>query len=593
MMPEASQRLVSSVNRILGFLKKSRNAPLLLEIVSPLPNLNLHSTLKDTEAQIRRRCLKDFQDLPLFRFTSPTVSNDLVRALYPAGTGLKQLKSAPITKSQVNHSVLYKCYTALPEPGVGHLQIDNFEEFMAQMFNNRVFSRPNLLSSSTFHLYDELFLLKQYTNAIQYRKDHLTKLFHITRDMEDANIPLSDYERRQMVYMMFYKDRPDILRNIESFRSHSPKRSIQPQLDAIVPSFSWETYRELVKLNASSMNDIEYLNTLLFCALRHSNWKAEKDILSRIKSTEFSRDTFKILLDNHGMHRRHNSFETHLKALSQNHLHLLDSKLLDIILRSLVELGYADLCSVLISPFLMHDDKSLKTDDYFLKQLTYSDRKKYSAYLRGYDAMPDKLQMKIIPTMNTAAPLLCHYCASGAPFEDIMNLLYTIENEWGLPLSSLMFRYIFHAFTTLNYGCEELEFATMKLIEQHDQYNASDSWIKERFNETSFPANANQVLLDIISSNTPKHHGANEGAFLKLSNGLMRLVFLAYQSVYRSDPKKRVKISRIEESLWIRLKMIESQSAAQFHDELQPADLYGREEKVYLKKVSLLELLDI
>lgn len=591
--PKASQRLVSSVDRILRFVEGHRNAPFLLLVVQSSPQLDHRSTLKDTEAEHRRKCLQEFQKLPRFQVTSPDAYNDLLRALYPVKYGLTQLKSSAITKTQVNHSVLFKCYTSLPGPGAGHLHEENFEDFMEQMFHNRVFSRPNLLSSSAFTLYKEQFLLKQYSDAIQYRKDHLAKLWHITKDMDAAKIPLSDYERRQMVYMTFYRDRPDILQKVKVLKSHSAEKGSGMLSDSNLPTFSWNTYQELVNLNISSMNDAKYLNTLLFCALRHANWAAEKDILSRIKPEGFTRDTYKILLDNHAMHRRHDSFEAHLDSLSHNHLHFLDSKLLDIVIRSLSVLGHSDLCSILTSPFLEHGCESLTQKDYFLKQLTYSDKVQYSAHLRVYDAMSEKPPVQIFPTVNTFVPLLEHYCATGASSKDIIALLYIIEDEWGLPLSTLMFKDIFNSFTTSSYETEHLELVTMKLIELLDQYNANDSWIKERLNETFISTSSSKVLLDILNSATVKHHGADEGVFLKLSNGLMRLVFTAYQSVYRASPEKRAKISKIEEILWQRLDKTEKRHPTGFHDELQPSDLYGREELAYLKKASLLELLDI
>lgn len=590
---EVYQRLSSSVDRIQKFISRNQNAPFLLQVVDLSKVPTSRPRIGDSEVAHRQRCLQEFQRLPRFQTTSPCSYNELLRNLYPGQNGLSQLKPVPFAGSYVNHSSLYRCYMSLPSPGVGHLQPTNFEEFMRQMFDNRVFAKPNVLASSVSDYYDEKYLLRQYYEALYYRKSHLRKLWQIAKDMDAAKIPLSDYERRQMVFMTFYKDRPDIARYVLALLSNSKETLRKNPSEDESPVFDWATYKEFSSLDTMSPGDIEYKNTLLFCAVRHSNWLAEQDILQQIGRENFTRDTYKILLDNHASHGRLYSFVPFLDLLSSSHMHLLDIRLLNIIIRSLVGLGFPNLSKMLLSAFLQNDAELLSSSDCFLKQLTYSDRTKYSAYLHTYDQSYHGTPVRLFATEQTFRPVVEHYCAVGSNFTDIMRVFFAIEVGWGLPLSSQAFKNVFHAFTTAQYSTEDLQLITMKLTENHDRYYNLDSWVNEKTSQTSIPPNASKILLEVLNNDSPKHHGTDEGAFLKLSNALMRLVFKAYNTTYKNNPEKRAAIGQIETQIWRQLENAKARLPPRFSDRLVPADLYGREELAYIKKTGLLQLLDI
>lgn len=591
---EIYPNLISAVDRIVEHILKNKNAKLISRIVSQndIPKTTNHVT--NQEAAHRQKSLEEFQKLPLYQKTSAQSYNAFIQSLFPARNGLSQLKASQFMRKQVNHSTLYKRYTDLPSPGVGHLRSEDLEEFMAQMIQNRVFSKPNVLSSSTVLTYNDEYLIKQYRNGLNYRKEHLRKLWHITRDMEEAGIPLTDYERRQMVYLTFYRDRPDIVKRIQTCQAHLNGKESEFDLEDELPQFQWETYSNLLALDPLTYANIEFHNTLLFCALRHKNWHAEKSLLNRIGSENFSRNTYKILLDNHAMHGRIEPFSMHLDALSSRHLHLLDIQLLNLIIRSVSALGYPELSERLVLPFFEHDGESLEDSEKFLRLSTFSDRKKYSLYLRAYDQKYASNPIKFFATERTFLPLLEYYCVSGADFSRISNLLFYLEVGWGVPFSSVMFGLIFRAFTSKKYDPADLQVITMKLIEQHDRYNdSSDSWVKERINQTSIPENATKTLLKIIGESALKHLVVEDGTMLKLSNGLMRLIFKAFYTTYKDDTEKIKKISAIETNLQNEITEATSLNSLRMDDELQPADLNQRSELTYLKKTSILELLDI
>lgn len=591
---EIYPKLVSAVDRILKFVSQNKNAKLITLGVSKTELFNYRLPLTEQEAAHRQRSLEAFRNLPLYRKTSAQSYNAFVKSLYPAQNGLSHLKPSLFSKSQVNHSTLYKRYSDLPSPGVGHLRSDDLEEFMAQMLNNRVFSKPNVLSSSTISTYNEGFVLKQYYKALAYRKEHLRKLWHITKDMEEAGIPLTDYERRQMVFMTFYRDRPDIIRQIRACKAHLSDKNPEHDLDNDLPQFEWKTYSDLLALDPQTYANIDFFNTLLFCALRHENWKAEESLLKQIGIDNFTRDTYKILLDNYAMLGRKEQFVFYLDILSSKHPYLLDIKLLNIIIRSICFLGYPELSERLVVPFFEHGGKLLSEENSFLKLLTYTDRLEYSAYLKAYDQKHSSSPIKLCATERTFLPLLEHYCVTGADFSHILNLLFYIEVGWELPLSSVLFKLLFRAFSLNNYNPADLQIISAKLIEQHDKYyDFGDSWIKERINQTSIPPNASSTLLKILEDSVSKHAIREDGAMLKFSNGLTRLIFKAYYTAYKDDAVKTKKISAIESKLQNKLVEANALTILRLEDELQPGDLNQRSELTYLKKASVLELLDI
>lgn len=597
--PETYSRLVASVTRILKFIEQNKNSPTLLHLVNDKDAILVRPTATLLEMRHRQKSLQEFQKLPRYQKIFPQLYNNLVKSLYPATNGLSRLLPSVFIKNEVNHSSLYKCYSELPSPGAGHLQGKDLEEFMKQIFHNRVFAKPNVLSTGTFDLYHDKFLLRQYSNAIEYRRDHLRKLWHITKDMDDANIPLTDYERRQMIFMTFYKDRPDIVLRIESIASQTINRvqksdPIQKSdLRLQTPKFDWTTYIDLVKLDPDARLNVALQNTLLFCALRHGNWRVEQDILKHMHPETFSRSTYKILLDNHAMHRRLESFEVHLNALTSLHLHLVDINLLNIIIRSLSNFGYTELCEMLIAPFL-EESGDLSSHDSFLKLVTFQDKLKYSAYIDAYDQKKATEPMRICATEKSFLPLLSNYLQAGKDFYHVAKLLYCIEVVWQLPLSSHAFTLLFHSFTVRQGNPKHLQLITQKLIELHDRYYAKgDSWIRERINETSIPPSASKLLLDILDDSEQKYVGTQGGVYLKLSNGLVRLVFKAYRTTFKSDSAKMQKIDRIEADLQRRLLDAKNHAPLCVGGALKPADLNLREEQTYLKKSSLLELLDL
>lgn len=594
---EIHRRLASSVNKIKDYIVQCQSAPFLSQTVSTNDiSYSYNALLTDTEKAHRQKRLEAFRNLAQFQKTPPRAYNAFLKNLYPANRGFSQLKASSFSRSEVIHSTLYKSYLNLPTPGAGHLKDRDLEEFMKQMFHSRVFVKPNVLSSSAFPIYNERYLLSQFADALQYRKEHLRKLWHIAKDMDEAKIPLTDYERRLMVFMTYYKDRPDILGLIDSFRAQLPNLSQEYALlkETKFPEFDWNTYRELATLDFDVVHTVEFKNTLLFCALRHANWLAEKDILSEFKKENYTRDTYKILLDNHAMFHRLSSFEGYLSALASDHLHLLDINLLNIIIRSLTFLNKGELAIDLASPFFECGAKDLRPQDTFLKLLTYSDKRKYSAYLNAHDKIQPEHQVRFYASEKTFLPLLSDFCSNGADFVDIMSLVYYIEMGWKLPLSSQVFKLLFNAFTTNSYGPENLEFVTTKLIEQHDRYyDTADSWVGERLNETSIPDKTRKYLYDILDTEVLKHHGTDEAVFLKISNGLVRAIFKAYRNTYKDDAEQIKRINEIETELEKQLMKANGQTPARTEDKLRPADLYSRDEATYLKKSSILELLDI
>lgn len=164
-----------------------------------------------------------------------------------------------------------------------------------------------------------------------------------------------------------------------------------------------------------------------------------------------------------------------------------------------------------------------------------------------------------------------------------------------LPLTSQMFKHIFRAFILHDYNFNDIQYMLSKLIDAHDlNSGARDTWVRQQIQDSSIPQDISRLLNELISEPQTPGFLTADNNFVKLSNILVRQVFLAYNRVLGRYPELIEKVQTIERDLNEDLANAKERHSARIaRDNLEAVDLHEREELVYLKKTSLLKLLDI
>lgn len=592
------RRLDSVINKLNDHILANKNSPYLPSIVGHVPPRTLRLNTTASEAKLRRESLQKFHKLPHFRIVDPSVWSNFFKALYPMRNSLSGLSANHEPSRLVNHDQLFQSYCSLPRPGVVHMEYDDLENFMREMFAYRAFLKPTSLSGTTILLFNDAYILKQYEAGNTLRQSHLNALWHITNDLELAKIPTSDYERRNMIYKTFFRDRQDVMDKIKTILKHGHPRdsAIAKTIlqESQSPNFDFETYQD-VFLRFGDAQDSETLNVLLLTALRHHNLEAYYDIVLKFRPENFTRNTFKILLENLAFLGKIEDYVHYLSLLISHHTNLIDIQLLNIIISSLVTLGELHLAIPLVKSLSLQGTVNLREEDLFLKLIKKIDKLKYSLYISAYDNLPKKLPMNYHPTEQTFLPLLRHYSETGAEFSKISWVLNQVESVKMLPLTSQMFKHIFRAFILHDYNFNDIQYMLSKLIDAHDlNSGARDTWVRQQIQDSSIPQDISRLLNELISEPQTPGFLTADNNFVKLSNILVRQVFLAYNRVLGRYPELIEKVQTIERDLNEDLANAKERHSARIaRDNLEAVDLHEREELVYLKKTSLLKLLDI
>lgn len=599
---------LSALARLKDHLCKAQGAPFLLQIVKAPQKSGAVSAqtgktalsyfLTPTEAKLRQQALLRFHKLPSRQKVRPSLYNDFLRQLYPRRNSLSRFstyKSAP----NINHALLFHSYSMLPSPGVGHLAVEDMEPFIAQMLARRDFVKPNALSPRS--MWDSLneLIIWAYRDAKEARKRHLAMFWKILRDMEAAGIPVSKHEQKQLVFMTFYRERPDIRKVVEQALSNVGKALEKyPELAKIVyggheknslreteTSFDMETYGQIRNTFNFDL-DTDMHNVFLQTAFRHDNLQAVEELLAEMKPDG---ETFRILFDNYSMQGDLRRFHSALELFSLRHLGCLDIRLFNSLVAALVRLNHAEWAFQLAEVLESENVDNLSTPDRFLRLLSQQDREQYRQCLSMHQEMENLPVMRLHPTQDTFFPLLVATCQDGL-FEDIQGVLARIQ-KWHLPLSSRVFETILHLFLSRKWLVENLRYVTAKLITEYDvNYGETDSWIRTKLHLLELPPTVSDTLGTILSE-SPVLEPA-PARFLKLSDRLITAVFQAFEATLHPDTQR---LSRVVHTKAAYLKKLGDARAREslFSDTLSARDLYRRDEYVYIKKGYLIDLLDI
>ncbi|KAF6062820.1 hypothetical protein FOB64_005863 [Candida albicans] len=92
----------------------------------------------------------------------------------------------------------------------------------------------------------------------------------IINDLKLANLPITQPEQIRLIYLSFFKDRQDLLKNF------NPR-----QLKLLnYPQFNWGNYQMLIKSFGDNRRDL--LSVLLLLATRHDQFDIIQDILPKV-----------------------------------------------------------------------------------------------------------------------------------------------------------------------------------------------------------------------------------------------------------------------------------------------------------------------
>lgn len=546
--------------------------------------------LSENEEKSRRASFEASTKLPYYQRVPKSVSDRFLKELYPQNNELSQFYTKFKSHNKINHSSLYESYCQLPQPGVAHMRYQDFEVFMKEFSEFRKWVRPNKLLLTNLHLLKKKSMLKLYLKALTVRREHLNALLHITQDMKMAGIPISNNERRCLIYKTFYRDRFDILHHVQTWpRDNYHKRAVLNAINRL--PFDMDTFTNLRDSFGESL-DIDTLNMFLFTALRHRDKEVSSAVLSAYVPGSYNRDTFKILIENlafqHG-----NAYLEYIDLLVTQYPFLIDIRLVNTIMSSLINRHQCEEAESVLAAVLGRGLPNLEPAEMFLKLLSYEDKKSYTQLLRKYDALPSKPFCILQPTPQTFLPFLKFHCEQRTGFSHILDLLLRAENIARLPLTTQMFKYAYQSFARTPCRAEELQYITGRLIEYHDINNmGQDSWSKEIINEGALPEKL-VAFLETSRHETPTYN-VNGSKFLKLSSELMAVIFEAYKVCLDRQHELRNKVVIIEEDL---NKLV---AAAVVHNKLQqpvgrnqPIALSKLDEITYMRKMSLLMLFDL
>lgn len=530
------------------------------------PNIKIRQELMEKN---RHTTIIDYQSTPYRNF---------IKQLYP-------LKSLNNNKSQyfdfvnnykkylsINHDELYKRYLDLPHPAPRFLLFDDLQKFIKNFlllkphYNNR-----NIIEANIFK--------KNYQSAINSLNLEIEKrqIYHdmcgkIINDLKLANLPITQPEQIRLIYLSFFKDRQDLLKNF----NHQQLKLLN------YPQFNWENYQMIIKLFGDNRRDL--LSVLLFLATRHDQFDIIQDILPKVNlgciidnhqtpgvninntSLKLTDNSLRHLLYYFTWYIDRPNFDTYLAHTIDyitNNIPILTTDIINSISQTLIDLGYINQAEKLFElaffqlPTTFKDYENSESIAY--KRLTIED----SIITQEWQFIYTKLKSitndntiihKLIPVELSFLNLIEGYCKLGK-FNQIKQLINIMDNISNQPLSTRIYIRIFTAFINhTNNGnnqslgndwtLDNLSSILTRLINDIDTIdematttttNSATSMVKQLLNEGSL--NFNKYEQEIINHNKPNsdtyfEYQNNCGGLklLRISNYLLEVIFISLET---------------------------------------------------------------
>ncbi|PVH20943.1 hypothetical protein CXQ85_004459 [Candidozyma haemuli] len=528
-----------------------------------------------------------------------------LQTLYPYKQSLARLEAPESPRALVNHSALYRQYMELPSPGVGHMEPEDFECFMREILKRRDFVKPSFVASSGSGYYSPSSILRGYKEQMEQREAHVKMCWKVIGDLKEAGIPISVEEQNQLIYLGFFRDRKDVLDEVEAAQrkksyldtaigeSAGEKKGgdLSPKL------FTWEAYKSL-KESLPQPIPLSSINVLLLTAFRNENKQAVEDVKELLNldkkhsgKIDPDRETFQRLIYGYADYGDTDTALEYSALLADQFPEFLDVENLNCIVYALVKAGAPESAEKVVQAVVSVLDRPLEAEEGYIKRLTPEDKKLYAL---AVEEAVQKGTHKIFPTEITFLPLLDYYSSSGTDFSTIRSLLQVMEHKCHLPLSTRVFLKVFESFQHGTHTLEDAKDTIAMVIGLHDAYHeiSTDLRLKDKLDRLHMHPEVESLLHQTITPDSGSLP-LEQGAFLKLSDRLVSAIYDAVISVIRkSEPESALKIGDHRAELFEALAVSKANASKASVDGPSTAELYQRDELNYIKKGYLIDLMD-
>jgi len=528
------------------------------------PNIKIRQELMERNTN---EMIIDHQSMPYRNF---------IKQLYP----LKSLHSTN-NKSEyfdfvnnskkylsINHEELYKRYLDLPHPAPRFLTFDDLQNFINKFLLLKPhYSNRNVIEANIFKN-DYQSAINSLNLEIEKRQIYHDMCGKIINDLKLANLPITQPEQIRLIYLSFFKDRQDLLKNF------NPR-----QLKLLnYPQFNWGNYQMLIKLFGDNRRDL--LSVLLLLATRHDQFDIIQDILPKVnlgcildpgQSTNTNANTSLKLTDNSLRHLIYYftwyidrpNFDTYLARTIDyitNNIPVLTTDIVNSISQTLIELGYIKQAEKLFELAFFQDPKPTppeyeNSESISYKRLTTED----SIINQEWQFIYTKLKSitndntiihKLIPVELTFLNLIEGYCKFGN-FDQIKQLINIMDNIAKQPLSTRIYIRIFKAFINNSsngtnqqlendWTLDDLSSILTRLINDIDTIDeatttttSNTSMVKQLLNEGSLNFNKyEQEIINRKSNSDIYLEYQNNGGLklLRISNYLLEVIFISLET---------------------------------------------------------------
>ncbi|KHC48023.1 hypothetical protein W5O_00871 [Candida albicans Ca6] len=528
------------------------------------PNIKIRQELMERNTN---EMIIDHQSIPYRNF---------IKQLYP----LKSLHSTN-NKSEyfdfvnnskkylsINHEELYKRYLDLPHPAPRFLTFDDLQNFIYKFVLSKPhYSNRNVIEANIFKN-DYQSAINSLNLEIEKRQIYHDMCGKIINDLKLANLPITQPEQIRLIYLSFFKDRQDLLKNF------NPR-----QLKLLnYPQFNWGNYQMLIKSFGDNRRDL--LSVLLLLATRHDQFDIIQDILPKVnlgcildpgQSTNTNANTSLKLTDNSLRHLVYYftwyidrpNFDTYLARTIDyitNNIPVLTTDIVNSISQTLIELGYIKQAEKLFELAFFQDPKPTppeyeNSESISYKRLTTEDsiiNQEWQFIYTKLKSITDDNTIihKLIPVELTFLNLIEGYCKFGN-FDQIKQLINIMDNIAKQPLSTRIYIRIFKAFINNSsngtnqqlendWTLDDLSSILTRLINDIDTIDettttttSNTSIVKQLLNEGSLNFNKfEQEIINRKSNSDIYLEYQNNGGLklLRISNYLLEVIFISLET---------------------------------------------------------------
>ncbi|KGU17743.1 hypothetical protein MEM_00864 [Candida albicans L26] len=604
------------------------------------PNIKIRQELMEKNTN---EMIIDHQSIPYRNF---------IKQLYP----LKSLHSTN-NKSEyfdfvnnskkylsISHEELYKRYLDLPHPAPRFLTFDDLQNFIYKFVLSKPhYSNRNVIEANIFKN-DYQSAINSLNLEIEKRQIYHDMCGKIINDLKLANLPITQPEQIRLIYLSFFKDRQDLLKNF------NPR-----QLKLLnYPQFNWGNYQMLIKSFGDNRRDL--LSVLLLLATRHDQFDIIQDILPKVnlgcildpgQSTNTNANTSLKLTDNSLRHLIYYftwyidrpNFDTYLARTIDyitNNIPVLTTDIVNSISQTLIELGYIKQAEKLFELAFFQDPKPTppeyeNSESISYKRLTTED----SIINQEWQFIYTKLKSitndntiihKLIPVELTFLNLIEGYCKFGN-FDQIKQLINIMDNIAKQPLSTRIYIRIFKAFINNSsngtnqqlendWTLDDLSSILTRLINDIDTIDeatttttSNTSMVKQLLNEGSLNFNKyEQEIINRKSNSDIYLEYQNNGGLklLRISNYLLEVIFISletkihqvFKSIQSNDTEQTqnqyqsaIQNLKILKTNW--LSMLEQDVKKRNNSNSIKSSYYYSDQLSYINKAVLFEIFSI